>query len=159
MTREEFSDYMDIVFTSIQQLREAGQKEYAHEEDNCFANFERIAKYLGLDREQVLSTYLIKHIDGITAYVRGHRSQRESVTGRIDDAIVYLFLLRGMIDDEQIPNVVHNLVGSSISGIGSFRLDQRGKTAGSFRGYAGHGVGGDASNPDSGENEDRTRTS
>jgi len=41
--------------------------------------------------------YLLKHIDGITAHIDGHTSQREEVEGRITDAIVYLFLLSGLI--------------------------------------------------------------
>ena len=43
--------------------------------------------------------YFLKHVDGISAHVKGHKSQREDVTGRITDAIVYLCLLRGMIED------------------------------------------------------------
>jgi len=42
----------------------------------------------------------LKHIDGICAYVKGHKSQRENVRGRMTDVIVYLCLLWGMIDDE-----------------------------------------------------------
>ena len=45
-------------------------------------------------------TYMLKHIDGIAAYVKGHKSQREDVTGRITDCIVYLMLLWGMIEEE-----------------------------------------------------------
>ena len=44
----------------------------------------------------------MKHIDGINAWVKGHESQREDVTGRIKDAIVYLCLLWGMADDKII---------------------------------------------------------
>jgi hypothetical protein len=81
-------------------VREAGQKEYARNQDNAFANFERIADYIDTDRQKVLLTYLLKHIDGICSFVNGYRSQREDVRGRITDAIVYLCLLWGMIDDE-----------------------------------------------------------
>ena len=79
--------------------RDAGQKEYAQSEDNVFANFERIAKSVDTDRKKVLMVYLLKHIDGITSFVNGHHSQREDVRGRITDAIVYLCLLWGMIND------------------------------------------------------------
>ena len=80
--------------------RDAGQKEYAHGRDNVFANFERGAKALDISREKVLMTYLLKHIDGISAYVKGHKSQREDITGRITDAIVYLMLLWAMNRDD-----------------------------------------------------------
>jgi hypothetical protein len=88
------------IIPRIMRTRDAGQKEYAHDIDNVFANFERIAKSLDVTREKVLMTYLLKHVDGISAYVKGHKSQREDVTGRITDAIVYLMLLWAMSREE-----------------------------------------------------------
>ena len=85
----------------VLKIRDAGQKEYARTEDNVFANFERVAEYTGVSRESVLMVYLLKHIDGIMAHINGHKSQREDVSGRITDAIVYLLLFRGMIEDGQ----------------------------------------------------------
>ena len=96
MKREQFNDlFLDIV-SEIKKARDCGQKEYAHTEDNVFANFERAGSNLDISREQALMVYLLKHIDGINAWVKGHRSQREDVTGRMKDAIVYLCLLWGM---------------------------------------------------------------
>jgi hypothetical protein len=88
------------IIPTIMRTRDAGQKEYAHGRENVFANFERGAKALDISREKVLMTYLLKHIDGISAYVKGHRSQREDITGRITDAIVYLMLLWAMSREE-----------------------------------------------------------
>ena len=45
-------------------------------------------------------TFLMKHIDGIISHIDGHKSQREHVTGRIKDAIVYLMLLWGMVEED-----------------------------------------------------------
>ena len=84
----------------IKKTRDAGQKEYAHTNKNVFANFERTGKLLGVDREKILMTFLLKHIDGICAHVDGHESQREDVRGRITDTIVYLMLLWGMIEEK-----------------------------------------------------------
>ena len=81
-------------------MRAAGQKEYARNKNNAFANFERIADNLNLNKKEVLLVYLLKHIDGISSYVKGHQSQREDIRGRITDAIVYLCLLWGMIEKE-----------------------------------------------------------
>jgi antirestriction protein ArdC len=83
----------------VLKTRDAGQKEYAHDIDNVFANFERSSSLLDIPRDKALMVFLLKHIDGISAHVKGHTSQREDVTGRITDAIVYLCLLRGMIED------------------------------------------------------------
>ena len=101
MNQLEMKKLIDQIFKEIQETRKEGQKEYARKQNNAFANFERIAYNLSLDKKEVLLVYLLKHIDGICAYVKGHRSQRENVRGRITDVIVYLCLLWGMIEDEE----------------------------------------------------------
>jgi len=102
MTRKEMSKLIKKIFLQIQDTREDGQKEYARDIDNAFANFERVGKNLNISREKVLLVYLLKHIDGICAYVEGHRSQREDVKGRLTDAIVYLCLLWGMTESHDL---------------------------------------------------------
>ena len=99
MTQSHMHKFMDHIWHKITRMRDAGQKEYAHDEKNVFANFERAANLLCVNREKILMTYLLKHIDGIAAYANGHKSQREDVTGRITDAIVYLCLLWAMVDE------------------------------------------------------------
>ena len=99
MTKEEMAKVMDEMFVEERTVREAGQKEYSH--GDAFGNFNRLAEQLKLDRKQVLWVYFMKHIDGILAYLNGHKSQREDVRGRIKDARVYLALLRGMIEEEE----------------------------------------------------------
>jgi len=102
MTTQKFKELLETdIMPAISSMRNAGQKEYAHNSDEIFANFNRIAHLVETDRKKVLLTYMLKHIDGITAFVKGHKSQREDVTGRITDAIVYLMLLWGMIKEEQ----------------------------------------------------------
>ena len=91
---------MKKIQLEISKTRESGQKEYAHKKDNVFANFERIGNALDISREKVLLTYLLKHVDGIKAYVNGYISQREDVRGRLTDIIVYCMLLWGMIEDD-----------------------------------------------------------
>jgi hypothetical protein len=82
-------------------MREAGQKEYARKNNNAFANFERVADALEISREEVLMTYILKHVDGVCAHIKGHKSQREDVRGRITDIIVYLCLLWGMVEEDE----------------------------------------------------------
>ena len=91
---------MDAIIEEVTLTRDQGQKEYAHDEKDVFANFNRVANLLEEDRKKVLMTYMLKHVDGIAAYVKGHKSQREDVTGRITDCMVYLMLLWGMIEEE-----------------------------------------------------------
>lgn len=102
MTRDQVSSRMVALFeTEIMPTRENGQKEYSGGEDNAFGNFQRLAKELSLDQKQVLWVYAMKHKDGIASYLNGHTSQREDVTGRLKDLIVYLFLLWCMIEEER----------------------------------------------------------
>ena len=100
MKKQEFNELFLNIMTEVKQTRDAGQKEYAHTEENVFANFERVADSLDISKEQALMVYLMKHMDGINAWIKGHKSQREDVTGRIKDAIVYLCLLWGMAKEE-----------------------------------------------------------
>ena len=100
MTHKEMHKLMDTILNNVISIRDEGQKEYAHDDQDVFANFNRVANLLEIDKKKVLMTYTLKHVDGIAAYVKGHKSQREDVTGRITDCIVYLMLLWGMIEEE-----------------------------------------------------------
>jgi hypothetical protein len=100
MTSKELHEVMESIFEECRCLRKQGQKEYSRDEDSPFANFKRIGFWLGKDQKEVLIVYALKHLDGILSYIRGHKSQREDVRGRINDLILYLILLRGMIEEE-----------------------------------------------------------
>ena len=101
MNKSHYDKLFKVFLNEVTKTRDAGQKEYAHDIKNVFANFERVAESLDISREKALMTYLLKHIDGIKAYVKGHESQRESVKGRITDSIVYLFLLWAMVEENE----------------------------------------------------------
>lgn len=93
---------MGVLFDNeVMATREEGQKEYSGGNDNAFGNFERLATQLDMSREKVLWVYAMKHVDGIASWLKGHKSQREDITGRIKDLIVYLFLLWCMIEDDR----------------------------------------------------------
>ena len=112
MNRAAVAEVLDALHAEEDKLREAGQKEYAHEESNAFANFDRVGsqvqcicehcgKPTRIGRMATLMVYMLKHVDGIIAYVGGHRSQREDVRGRINDVRVYSALLRGMVEESE----------------------------------------------------------
>lgn len=101
MTKQEFNIFLRNMFDrEILDTNKSGQSEYALSQD-AFDNFNRLAVELGMDRKQVLMVYFSKHRDGVISFLKGHVSQREPVQGRIKDMIVYLFLLWGMVDEEQ----------------------------------------------------------
>jgi hypothetical protein len=82
-------------------------EEYKRREDSQFANFDRCAAELGLTREQVLMVYLNKHLNSIVVYTKdsaagGNKAYAEPIVGRIDDSILYLLILRGMVEDREL---------------------------------------------------------
>ena len=106
MNKVHFDAFFDHIIDEIKLTRDDGQKEYAKTETNIFANFDRVATCLQISKEKALMVYLLKHIDWIGAHINGHTSQREHVSGRIKDAIVYLMLLWAMVDGEnQLTNL------------------------------------------------------
>ena len=114
MTQKEMASLISDIFDDVQHMRDAGQKEYAQQEDNAFANFERISGWLDRDKKEVLMIYLMKHIDGIFSLVNGLKSQREDVTGIIIDCIVYLCLLYGMSQEPEPKPVFHERIGDHV---------------------------------------------
>ena len=110
MNRLDMSKVMDRILKEVAIMRDAGQSEYSHDNGDVFANFNRVSDLLDVDRKKVLMTYMLKHVDGIAAYVKGHKSQREDVTGRITDCVVYLMLLWAMIEEED--GIVHREEGN-----------------------------------------------
>lgn len=101
MRRNEMSILMDKVIKKLIATRDAGQNEYARDCENVFANFERVASFVGINREKALLTYMIKHVDGLCAYADGHHSQREDVRGRLTDIMVYCLLMWGMVEENE----------------------------------------------------------
>ena len=90
---------------SIRALAETKGSEYAHGDDRL-DNFRRAGAELGLPMEIVWRIYAGKHWDAITTYIRDIqngtlRMRSEPIEGRIDDLIVYLLLLKAMVEEKK----------------------------------------------------------
>lgn len=99
VTRADFRRVVDDTWNRLNSLSTTKGAEYSGPGDNQLANFEDVARELGVTREVVLLVYLEKHMRSIKHAIAGHGPQSESIDGRIMDAIVYLVLLRCMADD------------------------------------------------------------
>lgn len=119
MSPDRFLQTIDELHERLLTLTKTKGEEYKQREDNQFSNFDWLAKTLSLTREQVLVVYLTKHLNSINTWVsdcaRGeNRSYSEPVFGRIDDAILYLLLLRGMAEEKhQLDAKKRRLEGTS----------------------------------------------
>jgi hypothetical protein len=104
VNRSDFDYLLHQTFRHLSDLTESKGREYAGSADQL-ANFKRLADRLCLEPEQVLLVYLAKHLDAIDTYVRDYSAHTEPVLsepieGRIDDAILYLCLLKALIRDQ-----------------------------------------------------------
>jgi hypothetical protein len=96
MNKTQFLRFIGDVAEKLRGLSNSKGVEYAGS-DNQFANFERLADRLGLDRERVLMVYLSKHMDAIDSWIKTRKEYSEPIEGRIEDAILYLTLLLAMV--------------------------------------------------------------
>ena len=116
MLKSDYNNYLRDLCDDLISTAKSGQLEYSLSAD-AFDNFNRLSADLQLDRKLILFVYMKKHLDGIISYIRGHKSQRESVHGRIKDAIVYLTILDAMIsEEEEIKNTNTNTIADTFLG-------------------------------------------
>lgn len=99
-----FHELLNETLQRLIDLTDAKGREYAGSADQL-ANFKRLGDRLMLEPEQVLLVYLTKHLDAIDTYVRDYSigaevHLSEPIEGRIDDAILYLCLLKALIRDQ-----------------------------------------------------------
>ena len=101
MTFEQFDKWQDELWQECVKMRDTKGKEYSHTEDR-FSNFKRLANELCLPPETIGCIYAKKHLDSISSYIKiGKEHSTESIRGRIVDAIVYLTLIGGMIQEKE----------------------------------------------------------
>lgn len=100
MTFEEFDILTDLLLGEVRLMRDTKGKEYTDGLER-FDNFNRLAAELDLPRLKVWQVYFTKHMDAIRSYIRtGQTHSTEPIRGRIVDAITYLTLLAGMIEED-----------------------------------------------------------
>jgi hypothetical protein len=105
MKQEEFLLILENTLEELRKLTITKGREYANDGDHL-ANFKRLGKTLGLPPEAVTLVFLTKHLDSISSYIRSLTGKdpytsSEPIQGRIDDAILYLILLKSVIKERE----------------------------------------------------------
>lgn len=103
MRKDKFLSVIRTTFVEMEALTATKGEEYAASDDQL-ANFKRSAEQAGITPEQVWLIFFNKHADAIRSYVKMARGTREYVPsepieGRIDDAILYLILLKALVQE------------------------------------------------------------
>ena len=100
MTHEQFKEFSDRLLAEVTAMADSKGKEYANGEDR-FGNFNRLAARIELDRLRVWQVYFTKHLDAIESFIKNKRTfSAESIRGRFVDAITYLTLAAGMVEED-----------------------------------------------------------
>jgi len=104
MKRDEFQALMQEQFDKLLEINSSKGHDYAGDDD-ALDNFKRHSNNLGLTPEQIWAVYANKHWDAINTYCKEGDVASEPIEGRIDDALLYLFLLRGLVEERQSSSV------------------------------------------------------
>lgn len=95
-TRDQLRSLIGLTFDHVTALNDTKGREYASDAD-ATANFKARASQLDIDPLKVWGIFFGKHIDAINAFIRTGHTLSEPIDGRIDDAILYLILLKALI--------------------------------------------------------------
>jgi len=106
MNKTRFRTLIDQQAVALHNLSASKGEEYSRSDDDQLANFKRQGAEFGMNPEQVLAIYLNKHLDSIKTWVKNQTLPTqpvlsEPIEGRIDDAILYLLLLKAMIVEKK----------------------------------------------------------
>ncbi len=99
MSSKEFTDLVNAARARQDGLLLRKGADYTRHSDDRLSNFKRNAEALGLTPFQVWAVYFNKHIDAIMAFVKSGKAESEAIEGRLDDAINYLYLFEGLVQE------------------------------------------------------------
>lgn len=105
MNRDDFQNSYDELNSRIDKLLNGKGLEYRTSPD-VFSNFKSLAEQLDMTKYQVWCVYFMKHITSIENAVKNFPNEpykygsTEKLSGRIEDAIAYLSLLNGMVEED-----------------------------------------------------------
>lgn len=95
MQREDFQKLMLTTYEKLQELNQRKGHDYAGDDD-ALANFKLAGERLGLEPLKVWGVYASKHWAAIETFIKEGDVKSEPIEGRIEDMILYLFLLLGL---------------------------------------------------------------
>lgn len=98
MNSTDLTALMERTFGQVRALNSSKGREYA-DDDEALRNFYNRADEFGTDPLVVCGIFLGKHLDAIKAYIKTGEVLSEGIDGRVHDAILYLVLLLGLVED------------------------------------------------------------
>lgn len=116
MNTAEFDKLFIRTTGQLAELSGTKGQEYSQQQEDRLSNFKRLSASLGLSPEKVLWVYMSKHMDSIVNWVKEldkdveeRMELSEPIEGRIDDAMLYLLLLKGLLRDRYLEESIHKV--------------------------------------------------
>lgn len=105
MNNPDFDKIVASTFTQLKQLSLTKGREYSGDHDRLL-NFKRNGRDLELEPTTIWRVYAAKHWDAVGQHIRDIQQKRERVLSepiesRIDDLILYLLLLKGLLEERR----------------------------------------------------------
>lgn len=100
MNRSEFIDLLNRNHEQIVEINKVKGHDYAGEDD-ALSNFKESARAVDVSPLVIWFVYFDKHMSAIRTFIREGAVQSEPIEGRIQDAILYLYLLMGLVEEMQ----------------------------------------------------------
>ena len=100
MTNSKFTEIVREQLGRIEDLLVIKGAEYNLDDSDRFSDFKQAAAFTGQTPEQVLYGYMLKHWMSITSMIQTEGEfTKERWIEKITDSMVYLTLLRGLLED------------------------------------------------------------
>ena len=74
--------------------------DYTRRDPDRLANFKRAVGEVGVTTLQAWAIYAAKHWDAVMAFIKTGKTESEPILGRLDDLHNYLYLLEGIITEQ-----------------------------------------------------------
>lgn len=102
-SHKQWAELLAKTIKQIEHLSVAKGGEYAGDDDRL-ANFRRNAEAMSVQMELIWGVYAAKHWDAVMQFVSDlqtgrERERSEPIQGRLDDLIVYLVLMKAIVEE------------------------------------------------------------
>lgn len=96
MKKSDFQKLLDSTLEHVRELSATKGEEYANSNSDQLANFKNWSTRAGTPVPKVWMIQFLKHMEAVEFYVKHSTVLSESLDSRIDDAILYLILLKAI---------------------------------------------------------------
>ena len=99
MTSDEFNQVVTSARQRQDELLQRKGHDYTRANPDRLYNFKHTGESIGVDPLKVWAVYAGKHWDAVMTFVKTGKVESEAIVGRLDDLHNYLYLLEGLLKE------------------------------------------------------------